>query len=248
LGISPEPEDQFFTQVAAKVAASREKQAFVFVHGFDNTFADAARRTAQLAYDLGFDGAPILYSWPSKGKVGSYPADEATVEWTAPHLQKFLEKVAMETHATTVHLIAHSMGNRAVTAAMSAIARDHSGLPPMFKQVFLAAPDIDVGVFRQLARTFPAAAERVTLYASSRDEALVASKRFHSGPRAGDTGTVITIVPKVDTIDATAVDTGLLGHSYYGDNRRFFRTCFMRFTTASRPTNALACNPPKAKI
>ena len=219
LEITPEPLDQFLPQLSARIAASQEKQAFVFVHGYDVTFADAARRTAQLAYDLAFDGAPILYSWPSKGKVGAYPADEATIEWTAPHLKKFLEQIATESHATTVHVIAHSMGNRAVTSALNAIATVRAGVPPMFKQVFLAAPDIDAGVFRQLAMKFPSAATRVTLYASSKDEALIASKKFHKNPRAGDTGTVITIVPGVDTIDATAVDTGFLGHSYYGDNR-----------------------------
>ena len=31
------------------------------------TFKDAARRTAQMAYDLGFPGAPVFYSWPSAG-------------------------------------------------------------------------------------------------------------------------------------------------------------------------------------
>jgi esterase/lipase superfamily enzyme len=235
LGITPQPADQFFSQLSARVAASSEKQAFVFVHGYKVTFAGAARRTAQLAYDLAFNGAPILYSWPSKGKVEAYPADEATVDWTAPHLKKFLEQVATESHAKTVHLIAHSMGNRAVTLALNAIATERADSPPMFKQVFLAAPDIDVGVFKQLAAKFPSAADRVTLYASSKDEALIASKKFHKNPRAGDTRTVITIVPRVDTIDATAVDTGLWGHSYYGDNRSILTDIFYAIREANPP-------------
>jgi esterase/lipase superfamily enzyme len=40
------------------------KQAFVFVHGFNVSFENALRRTAQIAYDLNFDGAPFLFSWP----------------------------------------------------------------------------------------------------------------------------------------------------------------------------------------
>ena len=61
-------------------------------------------------------------------------------------------------------------------------------------------------------------AERVTLYASSNDEALRLSKKLHGYPRAGEAGRDIVILPGMDTVDCTAVDTSLLGHSYYGDS------------------------------
>src|SRR5439155_20187668 len=124
LSVDRAHEDEFFRDLTTTVRSSTGKQAFVFIHGYANTFEDAASRTAQIAYDLGFDGAPILYSWPSTGTVTGYPADEATVEWTAPHLKEFLEKVASQTHATTVHLIAHSMGSRALVSALCGVASD----------------------------------------------------------------------------------------------------------------------------
>ena len=37
----------------------------VFIHGYNNGFDYALFRTAQIAYDLKYDGAPFLYSWPS---------------------------------------------------------------------------------------------------------------------------------------------------------------------------------------
>jgi esterase/lipase superfamily enzyme len=235
LGVFQEPEGQFFREVSARVSGSAGKEAFVFIPGYANTFEEAAWRTAQLSYDLGFEGAPILYSWPSRGEVTAYPADEATIEWTTPHLEEFLQKIASASHARTVHLIAHSMGNRALTNALVAMADKHSSIPPLFRQVFLAAPDIDTGVFRQLAQSFPTLADRITLYASSKDEALIASRKFHQNPRAGDSGVAITIVPRVDTIDATAVDTGLLGHSYYGDNRSILSDMFSLIRTGDPP-------------
>ena len=61
--------DEFYTQVREVVGHSSRKEAFVFVHGFNVTFESAVYRTAQIAYDLGFDGAPILYSWPSVGEA-----------------------------------------------------------------------------------------------------------------------------------------------------------------------------------
>jgi len=216
LNVVPQSEQDFYRELSNKVGTSPNKEAFVFIHGFDNSFEQAAWRTAQLSYDLQFRGATIMYSWPSKGGMDDYLADEATIEWAAPHLEKFLETVAAESHATTVHLIAHSMGNRALTRALAAIATKHAGVPPMFKQVFLAAPDIDVGVFKQLAVVFPSAATRVTLYASSKDKAIITSERIHQFDRVGDSNHICA-VPGVDTIDASAVDTGLIGHAYFGD-------------------------------
>jgi esterase/lipase superfamily enzyme len=227
------------------VSASERKEVFVFIHGYDVSFSDAARRAAQLSYDLSFRGVPILYSWPSKGELSAYPADEATIEWTTPHLKSFLERIANESRATTIHLIAHSMGNRALTAALSSIAKEHPRVLPMFKQVFLAAPDIDVGVFKQLAATFPLSADHVTLYASSTDKALIASKKFHQGSRAGDS-LVPVVITKVDTVDATAVDTGL-GHSYYGDNRSILTDIFSVMQRYDSPAKRFGMQPNNPK-
>ena len=37
--------------------------------------------------------------------------------------------------------------------------------------------------------------------------------------RAGDSGDDITLFKGIDTIDVSSVDTNLIGHFYYGDNR-----------------------------
>ena len=235
LSVVPKSEQEFYTELSAKVASSAAKDAFVFIHGFDNTFEQAAWRTAQLSYDLGFQGAPIMYSWPSKGQLSGYAADEDTIDWATPHLEKFLEALVERSHATTVHLIAHSMGNRALTRALSTIAEKHAGVPPMFHHVFLAAPDIGVGVFRQVAATFPSMAKDVTLYASSRDKAIIASERIHQGDRVGDS-THICVVPNIYTIDATFVDTELIGHAYFGDKRSILSDMFEVMQTGSPPS------------
>jgi len=250
LSISREPQSTFFDLLDSKVDQSSRHDAFVFIHGYYTSFADAARRTAQLAYDLNFDGAPIFYAWPSKARLEDYPRDEATIEWTALHLKKFLEMLSSDSHIRTIHLIAHSMGARALTAALDSMVKDHSAKPHMFREVFLAAPDIDAGVFNQLALTFPSAADRVTLYASSKDEALSQSKAIHGERRAGDTDGGITVVPGVDTIDATAVDTSFIGHSYYSENRSILADIFYlmdRDIPPSRRFGMKPNNPQKVK-
>jgi esterase/lipase superfamily enzyme len=90
---------------------------------------------------------------------------------------------------------------------------------PRFQQIVLAAPDIDKEVFASLAQKVIEQSQRVTLYSSSNDEALVASKKVHGYPRLGDSTSPIFIYPGIDTVDVSTVKTDFLGHSYYGESR-----------------------------
>jgi len=171
-----------------------------------------------MAYDLGFAGAPILYSWPSHGELLAYEKDVTNADVSAAELKAFLQELTSRTGVRTVHLIAHSMGNRVLTQALDQIAGDRSLGKIHFRQIALLAPDIDVELFRQIAGRIKGEADRVTLYASSRDEALKISERLAGHKRAGQ---LAMMIPGIDTIDASAVDTSLLGvgHEYYADNR-----------------------------
>ena len=239
--VNAEDRAAFFQDVHGSVASSATKSAFVFIHGYNASFEDAARRTAQMAYDLGFDGAPILYSWPSQGKPQGYPADEESVQWTVGHLRAFLEDVAHQSGARRIQIIAHSMGNRALLGALNELSQAHSQI--RFQQVILTAPDIDADIFRQVATAVASQAGRVTLYASSADMALTASQRFHQFPRAGESGAHIVTVPGVDTIDATRVDTGFLGHSYYADNRSILADLFQLIRYDLPPKSRFGLEP-----
>lgn len=195
------------------------KDALVFVHGYNISFADACRRTAQIAYDLNFKGLSVAYSWPSQGRRRQYLIDETNVKWSVPHFQSFLSLILSDTGAEAVHVIAHSMGNRALVEALRAF--DLSKLPEgsaRLNQVIFAAPDIDADTFRDMAEEFRQKATRFTLYASSKDKALILSKKAHGYPRAGDSGEHLVLLDGLDTVDATEVATGFLQHSYIGDN------------------------------
>jgi esterase/lipase superfamily enzyme len=213
--------DGFYNGIKDKVAGSPGKDAFIFVHGYNVTFAEAARRTAQIAHDLSFSGAPVMFSWPSKGTLEGYWGDEDDVRWAAPHLEEVIRKIRETSGAQKIHLIAHSMGNRALTEALDRIGRDafEGQWPPPFNQVILAAPDIDAEIFReQIAPQMLAASKRITLYASSNDKALAASRKMRGDYlRAGETGEGLVIVDGIDTVDASDVGTDLLGHGYYAE-------------------------------
>ncbi len=183
LSVMPEDSAHYFAEMRSRIAGSPSKDAFVFIHGYNTTFEDAARRTAQMAYDLKFQGAPILYSWPSQGKLVKYTYDENNVEWSGRHLYDFMQALSQQSGATTIHLIAHSMGNRALTNALQRMPKNAT---PLLREVILAAPDIDADLFKQMAADMQGKAARITLYASSKDDALKASKAAHGELRAGD--------------------------------------------------------------
>ncbi|MFH0771542.1 MAG: alpha/beta hydrolase [Candidatus Omnitrophota bacterium] len=227
LEVSAEDKDSYFSEVASRVRESSKKSAFIFVHGYNVTFENAARRTAQMSYDLGFDGAPVFYSWPSQGTVTGYTVDETNIEWTRTDLKRFLEDFSARTDAECIYLIAHSMGNRALIQAFADVIAEKPDLIGRFREVILTAPDIDAEVFkREIAPRIIGQKTGITLYASSEDKALQASKTFHGYPRAGDSGLGLVVMPGIETVDATNVDTSFLGHSYFAESRSVLSDIF----------------------
>ena len=236
LSVTPASKSQFFAALTARIRASKDHNAFIFIHGYNVSFEDAARRTAQIAYDLGFDGAPVFYSWPSQGTFKGYLIDETNIEWTQVHLRRFLDEFVAHTEATNIYLIAHSMGNRALLRAFSTLVADKPALRQRFREIILTAPDIDADVFKHdIAPQIIGTHATVTLYASSEDRALLASKKFHGYPRAGDARDGLILMPGIDTIDATGVDTSFVKHSYFAETRSILADIFYLIREGKRP-------------
>lgn len=219
--VTPLSNARVFEKMRAHLETSGSDEAFVFVHGYNVPFAWAARRTAQLAYDLNFTGLPILYSWPSRGNALDYMADTAVVRLSGRRLSAFLDQVVEVSGAKRVHLIAHSMGNRALTDALELMALRHKvdNGEPLFEQILFTAPDLDAGLFAEMIKTIRPIAKRMTLYASQKDLALLASRRVHGdAPRAGEGGDNILLADGLDSVDMTALGNDILGHNYFSDH------------------------------
>ncbi|MEM8733980.1 MAG: alpha/beta hydrolase, partial [Planctomycetota bacterium] len=205
--------DPFYLRMQ-ETLEDRGDNLLVFVHGYNVSFEEAARRTAQMAYDLRFPGAPVFYSWPSKDNWYQYQNDRRSIELSVGHMKRFLTQLADRSGASNIHVIAHSMGNVGLTQALAEMTPREK---PIFNQVVLAAPDIDAEVFRdRIAPRIVDKMQRCTVYTSMTDLALVASRYFNAGSRIGEHA-LDQAIPGVDIIDASSVDTSLLGHSYYGE-------------------------------
>jgi esterase/lipase superfamily enzyme len=218
--VTPLPRDDFLRDLRQQIKASSSKDVFIFVHGFNSTFEDAARRAAQLVYDLDFDGTPMLYSWPSQGSATAYVVDEAAVGISGRKMAEFLETVVSQSGAERVHLLAHSMGNRALIEALQTYLakRAPDDRRHIFGQVVFTAPDVDRDYFMDAIEPLRQSAARVTLYASDNDYALRSSQFLHGAPRAGTAGNVMIRLAGLDSIDMSAVPADVLGHSYFAAN------------------------------
>jgi esterase/lipase superfamily enzyme len=196
-------------------ASGDTPHAVFFLHGFNVSFEDAAIRAAQIGCDLKVPGATAFFSWPSRGNVAAYPADEATIEASERAITDFLVDFATNCGAEKVHVIAHSMGNRGLLRALQRIAANAETRGKVkFGQIFLAAPDVDRDLFLDLARLYPEHSERTTLYASDADLPVHLSAKLHDAPRAGYFAPY-SVAPGVDTVAVPDFDLDLLGHSYF---------------------------------
>ena len=212
----------FLQLVRERLSGSQrfKDHAIVFVHGYNTSFDHAIYRTAQIAYDIKFDGGVFAYSWPSGGAVASYTYDRESAGAAQPYLRQFLDLVVKQSGAKSISVIAHSMGSQPLLDVLKDMK---SSAPPgvAISQVILAAPDVDADNFTNLAKTIEGFARGVTLYAAANDRALTISRNFWRNPRAGDvTASGPLIVPGIDSIDVTAASTDAfaLNHSGYAEN------------------------------
>lgn len=214
--------EKFFYALRDAVQANSggKRASFIYIHGYNNSFDDAARRAGQIAVDLDLPVVPVFYSWPSRAKAKDYPDDEDSALWTQSHLMNFLSDFADRTTTTDIYIIAHSMGNRPTTLALATLLEKRPDLRVRFKQLILAAPDINAEVFKDdIAPRFAKLRTPVTVYASKNDKALRLSYEFHNWRRIGDAGDAPPSMPGVDMIDASSINTNFMGHDYFASNR-----------------------------
>jgi esterase/lipase superfamily enzyme len=226
--LTPVGADDWLARLGRAIDSSAAPaDVMIFVHGYNNSSADVMHRAAQVAYDAGFNGVALAYDWASKGETALYTADEATAERSVPDFERFLRRVADSTHARRIAIVAHSMGTRLVSYALRDLAPSAAEL--RIDQVIFAAADIDSATFvQQLAMPVTKSSRHVTLYASHRDRALQASADIvHHAPRVGGGPPSLIVGNGLDYIDASSVDTDLIGHGYFSENKELLDDIFL---------------------
>ena len=200
-----------------------DRNVLVYIHGFNTSFDEAAKRAAQLGFDLKVPGITAFYSWPSLANITAYAGDLERMRASEQHLAEFLVKATTLAERGKVHLIAHSMGNRGLLQAMHrATTQAALRAGTRFGQIFLAAPDIDARSFAQLASVYPAAAQHTTLYVADQDKAMLALEWATAEARAGGAPPVL-VLPGIDTVRVLGWSLFRLGHSYVAEDASVLR-------------------------
>jgi esterase/lipase superfamily enzyme len=236
-GIRILPAEPYWAEIRRKLSRvlASKRDAVVFLHGYSTTFGDAALRAAQLGVDLGISGVMAFYSWPSKGRWFDYAADAASIEASEGAITDYLTAVGAHSGAEKIHVIAHSMGNRALLRAVNRIAAsasERSGR--LFSQIILAAADVDADSFRSLSAAYARVAERTTMYVAPKDKALRMSGVLHSFPRAGFTPPVV-VVRGIDTVSLEDIDLMGMGHGYVGEMRELLTDIYDLLRNGTSP-------------
>ena len=170
----------------ASVRKSPDQSVLVFIHGFNNRFEDSVYRFAQIVHDSGVKSAPVLVTWPSRGSLLAYGYDRESTNYTRNALESLFQYLAADEEVKDVSILAHSMGNWLTLEALRQMAIRNGRLPAKFKNVMLAAPDVDVDVFRSQIEDMGNQHPRFTLFVSQDDKALAFSRRVWGDiPRLG---------------------------------------------------------------
>ncbi|ENN91687.1 alpha/beta hydrolase [Bartonella schoenbuchensis] len=227
--------DKYFTAVALQQYDNKErfkrqlnlvlakkpkgkKEIFLFIHGYNNNFADGTFRTAQFSYDYSLDAVAVHYSWPSAGSMPFYIYDRDSANFARDGLIELLTVIS-ETSADQISVIAHSMGNFVIMEAFRTLALQKKYKPIYRITSFLmAAPDIDLDVFERQLHDIKKLPHPTAILVSRKDKALALSRRLTGGhARVGD-GSSIEILRKnkIAVLDFSNVDGG--AHSVFASS------------------------------
>ena len=216
-----------------------------FIHGFRcgyDCFVDIMKDLHRLyVEDDACDIQRIVgFSWPSNDKLTQYfrDQDDALMSGIAlsrgyNKLIQFFREFFKNTNnphcESNIHLLCHSMGNQVFESMFSHLKINAAAIVPVFKEIVLAAPDIDFNVFEkgEPFNDISRIGERVHVYFHRSDDALKISRFTKNrvnrlglnGPRNSfDVPSNVHFVDASDIKDTTSKSERLIDHWYYKES------------------------------
>ncbi len=248
----------FVAQVQARVKDSPLRSLLVVVHGFREAFPSGLRKTAFLGHVLDINSPVLLFDWPGNqgSSLGGYQRAQRVAEASGADLARTLELTIRDIRPERLWLIANSMGGQVVVDAFRLLYEqtDLADAKTEIEDVVLTAPDIDYNEFNdQFKHALKALARKTTIYVSSNDRALLASRLLNRGRRRGestvsprqlDQAARVTDSTDPDSEDVTVVDVTPVNrtrnfHNFSLETPEFFDDLFLRLTNVETPRSRL---------
>ena len=255
--INPLDQEAFAEQLGATVDRTPERSLLIVIHGFREAFPTALRRTAFLGHVLDMNKPILLFDWP--GNQGSSirgfrQAREVAIA-SAEELADLITLIDRDISPDRLSIVANSMGAQVVVEAFLRLYRDGAHTPgkPLVNDVLLTAPDVDYQEFNETFRAaLTALAGRTTLYVSSNDRALLASRLLNRGKRLGEsslrpweTGRNLRVIDddpnddQVIVIDVTPVNRTRNFHNFSLETPEFYDDMYLRLGNERIPSSRL---------
>jgi len=195
----PNPEKSFYTtkinhypsggsfvselSKSLKQRPRNKREVVIFIHGYNNTFAEGLYRFAQLSNDLELPNPTVHYSWPSAGNALGYGYDRDSLLFARDGLEKLISNVKAA-GASKVLLVGHSLGSLLTMETLRQMAISNpTGFSRNISGVILISPDIDIDLFHQQAKRIGKLPQPFVIFKSTKDRALQLSARL-SGKHA----------------------------------------------------------------
>jgi esterase/lipase superfamily enzyme len=178
-----------------RLRKTQPRHVLLFVHGYNTRYEEAVYRFAQIVHDAGAPVSPVLFTWPSRGKLLDYAYDRESAVYSRDALESVLQAMVNDPNVGSISILAHSMGNLIAVEALRQMAIRNRLISPKIKDIMLAAPDIDVDVFRRQIAEIEVSDKSppITVFVSQDDHALDISRRI-----AGDEPRLGAIDPSVE--------------------------------------------------
>jgi esterase/lipase superfamily enzyme len=225
------PEKQALSVFHERLRRTSHRRVLVFVHGFNTRFGEAVFRLAQIVHDSSVPAAPVLFTWPSRGQLLAYTYDRESANYSRDALELLLQNLVKDPAVGEIDVLAHSMGNWVALEALRQMAIRNGAIAPKIKQVMLAAPDVDIDVFRRQIIEMGDKRPPFTLFVAQDDNALAVSQRVWGGvARVGSVNPKIApyeemfAQQKINVVDLTDVKSSdRLGHTKFAESPEVVR-------------------------
>jgi esterase/lipase superfamily enzyme len=247
-------------QLRELIAKSPRNSLLIVVHGYREQFESALRKTAFVSHVADINTPVLLFDWPGDqpgGPLAAYRSAVAVAEASGKELAHTLELVINEVQPERLWLLANSMGAQVVADAFGLLYNEAELADPdaEIEDVVLTAPDVGLEEFNdQFKDEISALTKHLTVYVSSNDRALLASRVVNRGMRRGES-TLNTrdlqqsqleeaiqlaelIEPDSDLIalvDVTPVNRTLNFHNFYLESPEVYDDLFQRLVNPDTP-------------
>jgi esterase/lipase superfamily enzyme len=219
------------TRMQQQLAKTKHRRVLVFVHGYNTRFEESVYRLAQIVHDSDAPAVPILFTWPSRGQLLGYTYDRESANFSRDALEDLLRGLARNPAVGEITLLAHSMGNWVALEALRQMSIRSGRIDPKIKTVMMAAPDVDVDVFRRQVEAIGPKRPPFVIFVSRDDRALALSTRiWGNNPRLGAIDlkdprySSLLTAKGLQIVDLTELKSGdRLNHGKFAENPEIVR-------------------------